>query len=304
MDNSGQALLKESFSVICITDLMKVHRWKGYRDLYRHSKIGQDGEFVKSVHNFRDFGGYRARNGALVKRGVLFRSASLADATGEDLGKIFACGIRTVCDLRTHRERAGKPYPIPAGSQARCVHLPIKVKHHNESWILLRLFSLVFGKARRMDFSEALTDIYQELVTDFRPEFSQVLKLVSEKSNLPVLIHCTGGKDRTGIACALIQSALGIPAESVEYDYLLSNDRLQTLKTDMLRKLRFLFLLGVTGSKFLPLLEARREYLDAAYGRIKNEYGTVEDYIRHGLGLSEAERCSLNALLLENVEAA
>lgn len=272
--------------------------------MYRQFRTGQDGEFVKSVHNFRDFGGYKVRCGAQVKKGMLFRSATLANATGEDLEKIFACGIRTVCDLRTHRERSAKPYAIPAGSDARYFHIPIKVRQHDESCIFLRLFSLVFGKARRMDFSETLREIYQELITDFSSEFSQILKLVSEKSNLPVLIHCTGGKDRTGIACALIQSALGMPARTVEYDYLISNERLRTMKTDVLKKLRFLFLMGVSRNKFLPIFEARSEYLDAAYGRIKNEFGTVDEYLRHGLGLTEQDRCRLSALLLENIEAA
>jgi protein-tyrosine phosphatase len=259
---------------------------------------------MKSVHNFRDFGGYRARNGSMVKRGMLFRSASLAGASDEELEKIFSLGIKTICDLRTDRERAGKPYKIPANSEARLVHIPIKVKHHHESWIPLRLFSVAFGKGRRMDFSEVAKDIYQELVSDFRFELAEVLKLVSDKSNLPILIHCTGGKDRTGIACALIQSALGIPAGLVEYDYLLSNDRLHTFKTDMLRKMRLFLLLGVNGKRFLPLLEARREYLEAAYGRIKNDYGTLEEYFRHGLGLTDLCRSRLNALLLESAEAA
>jgi protein-tyrosine phosphatase len=249
------------------------------------------------IHNFRDLGGHRTADGRQVKRGLLYRSASLADASDADLRALSALGIRTVCDLRTVQERADDPDRLPDGISS--LHLPIKVKSHNESGLLLQLAGWLFGGARRFKAGDGLSGFYREYVTDFRPIFSQVIRLAAERDNLPLLIHCTAGKDRTGFACALLQLLLGVPREAVMREYLLSNEHLGEFRAEQLRRFRFLRLIGLSQERIMPFLEVRQEYLEAALEQIARDWGDVENYAREGLGLSVEDRLKLSTLLLE-----
>lgn len=256
---------------------------------------------MESIHNFRDFGGYKTQNGLLLKKGMLYRSGSLANASENDLKKLSSLGIKTICDLRTHQERNREPDRIPENSLIKAIHIPIKVTKHDESGFITRLFSLLIGKARRINYDEVLTEVYQEYIIDFRVELSTIIKLASESSYLPILIHCAGGKDRTGLSCSLIQLLLGMPLDLVMQDYLLSNDYLHEFKVEMLKRLKVFSYFGISPQKFYPLLEARKEYLEAAFNQVRNDYGTVDDYAREGLGFSDEDRLRLNQALLSRV---
>jgi protein-tyrosine phosphatase len=257
---------------------------------------------MEKIFNFRDFGGYETQNGSRVKKGLLYRSGSLSNASEADWQKISALGIKTICDLRTHRERERQPDHIPDEACIKAIHLPIKVTHHNESGFMARLFSLTFGSARNLNYGQVAREIYQELVTDFRPEFLEIIQLAADPDNLPILIHCTAGKDRTGIACGLIQLILDVSPELVRQDYLLSNYYLYEFRMEILQKLRPFAFFGVRQEKFLPLLEVHPEYLAAALEQISRDYGTTDNYIRQGLGLTDEDRGRLKQLLLEETD--
>lgn len=254
---------------------------------------------METIHNFRDVGGQRTEDGLLVRRGMVYRSGSLARASDADLERLSSLGLRTVCDLRTHQERDDHPDRIPRHRGIRSLHIPVKVNQHDESGLLLRLLWLVFGRARRLDYGEVARKSYREYVTDFSPQFSAVMKVATEPQNLPMLIHCTAGKDRTGFACSLIQLTLGVSPEVVMADYLRSNNHLDRFKEVTLYKLRFLKLFGVSKQKILPLLEARSEYLEAAWDQISQDYGSVGGYVREGLGFSDEDTRRLKRLFLE-----
>lgn len=254
---------------------------------------------MESIHNFRDFGGYQTRNGSIVKKRLLYRSGSMAKASVNDLKKLSTLGIKTIIDLRTHQERHKNPDPIPKNSTMKSIHIPIKVRMHNESGFIWQLLSFRFGKARKIDFHAAVREMYQEYVSDFTLEFSKILKLTSESSNLPILIHCTGGKDRTGFACCLIQLALDIPFETVLQDYLKTNSFLQEVKDEFKKKLKRFSVLGLSTEKLAPLFEARKEFLETAYEKIISDFGAVNDYIQDELHFSEDEIQGLKHLLIQ-----
>ncbi len=253
---------------------------------------------MEAILNFRDFGGYRTRDGQTMKTGLLFRSGSLSNATDHDQQHLLALGIKTVIDLRTHRERQKWPERLPG--QIVSVHIPIKSSKHNESGFLLQLGSVLFGRARKIDFHELMRAIYREYVTHFRKEFAQILRLLAEPSNLPVLIHCVGGKDRTGFACWLIHLLLGVPEETALEDYLKTND--QGLKSDpnIQRWIRILHFFDIAPNKFLPLFEARTEYLMAAQEQIIESFGTVENFVKNGLNFFTEQIDALKNSLLQD----
>ena len=92
-----------------------------------------------------------------------------------------------------------------------------------------------------------------------------MLRLAGDETRLPLLIHCTAGKDRTGFAASLIQLLLGADPEAIMQGYLASNDLLSTYQQEMQQRMKSLPRLGISLEKFLPLFEARPEYLQAAW---------------------------------------
>jgi len=257
---------------------------------------------MQSIHNFRDFGGYPTRDGAAIKRGVLYRSGSMANACAADLEQLSSLNIRTVIDLRTEKEQERGPDRIPVTAQGHSVHLPIKVSNHIESGYLMHLGSLLKDGIRTFDFARAFIVAYQEYARDFVQEFSEVIRLASDEENLPILIHCTAGKDRTGFACSLIQLILGVPTDLVLYDYLLSNAHLDTFTDETLHRIRFLRFLGLTRERLMPLFEARREFIQAAWNQMNASFGGVQGYVEDGLGFSPVEQTNLRRLLLSHGE--
>jgi len=187
---------------------------------------------LAGARNFRDFGGYPAAGGRMVKKGVLFRSDSLHKLGTEDFNRISELGIASICDLRRDSERLHAPtnWSDPTTS---IYHLPL-IGNDMENTI---------SRATRQSgsFDEQLArrimrDIYRYLVTDDNAlfHFRQLFALVGEEANLPVLIHCSGGKDRTGVSCALILWMLGVSRVDIIGDYLhsqqLYGDRVDVVK--------------------------------------------------------------------------
>jgi protein-tyrosine phosphatase len=253
---------------------------------------------MESIHNFRDFGGYATPHG-VVRKGLLYRSGSLGQASPNDLQAISALGIRTIVDLRSQAERERQPDRLPSNARVEYIHLPVGVKQFNQLSLTRQIFAILFGRERRADFTETISEAYREYVSSFRAEFAQVMHLAAEAGRLPLLIHCTAGKDRTGFGSSLILLALGVTPEQVMHEYLLSNNHLHGFREGILRQIKLFKFLGVTAHRFLPLLEARREYLEAALGQVRQEYGTLEAYLRVGLGVSSEEHQKMGHLLGE-----
>ena len=256
---------------------------------------------MDTIENFRDFGGYKSHNGARLKSGILFRSGCLDEASDDDLEKLASIGIKTICDLRTDQERNQKPDRMPVNSSVKLIHIPISGSMQDEVENISRLSPWLSGKVRKANYAEIARRTYTEYVTDFKAEFAEALKLFTDSNNLPILIHCTAGKDRTGFSCALVQLTLGVPFEIVIQDYLLSNDHLEKLKAETSQRLRVPTMLGFPVDKFLPLIESRKEYIEAAIAQINSDYQGIENYVRQGLGLSDEDVLKLNRFLIEKL---
>lgn len=167
---------------------------------------------LRGGRNFRDLGGYRAADGRQVRWGRIYRSGVMSGLTAQDMDYLDALGVRVVCDLRSTRERAAEPSPFLERRGVEVLALDYKLPS-----ALVRL-----AAARtRDDAVAAFAGAYVELLEVLKPQLSEVLaRLVREET--PLAMNCTAGKDRTGIASALILSLLGVPRESVVADYALS----------------------------------------------------------------------------------
>jgi protein-tyrosine phosphatase len=134
-------------------------------------------------------------------------------------------------------------------------------------------------------------------VRELRAGFAEVLGYVMATDQHPVIVHCTAGKDRAGFAAALVLWTLGAGDEVVMADYLRSNELLAERHERILRDA------GPRFSDPTPLremLEVRREYLGAARDAIDADYGSVDVFVRDGLGVSDAERDRFRDAVLES----
>ena len=124
-----------------------------------------------------------------------------------------------------------------------------------------------------------------------------MLRRLAQPENLPTLVHCTAGKDRTGFASALVLLALGVPEETVMEDYLRTNLHLGSLRRLVLFVPLYSFF-RTESQDILPLIEARPEYLQASLDAIAENYGSVDAYLEAALGVGPELRANLRANLL------
>ena len=269
--------------------------------------------------NFRDVGGYATVDGRRVKKGVLYRSDDLSSLTRNDLATLASLGLSRVYDLRSDTERDIKPNRLPngvpaadqtGGASEREITPAKAVPAATPELVAIPVYyppldrdlsrrKIVGGEVGPGEFHRLLVEENRAFARDYREQWATVLRRLTEPGSLPSLIHCAEGKDRTGFAVAMVLLAVGVPEETVIQDYLMSNEFLD-------QRASLLSSLAAVGSRFRtpasevrPLLEVRREYLEAGLTAIKEDYGSYEAYIRDGLQIDEATLAKLKAVLLE-----
>ncbi len=142
-------------------------------------------------------------------------------------------------------------------------------------------------------------------VRDHIDQYAKMLERVAEANSRPALVHCTAGKDRTGLAVTILFWVVGVPTETIFADYLLTNDFNAQRNKLMLARLRehLASTLGKAGetidlSPMVSLTSARRIYLQAAVDTIMADYGSINNFLRHGLGVSKKKQLQLKEELL------
>jgi protein-tyrosine phosphatase len=132
-----------------------------------------------------------------------------------------------------------------------------------------------------------------------------MLDRFSQTASRPALVHCTAGKDRTGLGVAILLWVLGVPTHTIFHDYLLTNDYNDQRNEQMLGMLRQhiastngVLVESIDMSPMRHLVTAHRHYLQAALDTILDDFGSIEGYIRRGLGIGAAEQARLKDALL------
>lgn len=234
--------------------------------------------------NFRDLGGYRTADGRSVRRGVVFRSAHLGGLTDADRAALRDVGVRTIVDLRGVNEAAETPHRIE-GLACRIVGAPIEPGVGDK----IRL-AIMEDRASPALMAEFLTEHYRDYPRRCAPAFRTLFAALREADERPLVFHCTAGKDRTGFASALLLTLLGVPWDRVIEDYLRTN----TLWVGHVGHYPEL-----AGDIRAAIIEARQDYLEAAFEVVRDDFGSVDTFAERALGLDAARRDRLKADLLD-----
>ena len=248
----------------------------------------------EGVENFRDFGGVASTFGGHVRTGRLFRSAHLGAASQGDLAALERLSVRTIVDLRRPTERRRQP--------SRWTAFPGRLIHSDEG-------DLAEGPhiefLRQGDLSDEgveayLSGYYRQ--APFEPRhaamFAQTFAALDAHEGA-LLVHCTAGKDRTGLLAALIQRALGVDAADIMQDFLQTNAVMMT--GDRRRRVSATLAPIVGGEPSEAILQGfmgvTAGHLDAAFHAIDAEAGGLEPYLAT-LGVGPGRLGRLRAKLL------
>ena len=223
--------------------------------------------------NFRDLGGDRTAGGRAVRWGRVYRAGSLAELTDDDVAYLGRLGLRLACDLRSAEEVARRPDRLPPGAAVLAQPIAAEVGRLRQMFTLFRL---------RHRIQELLQNAYTIMLDQNGPIYAAIIQMAADPANLPLVVHCTAGKDRTGLAAALLLLALGVPEETVIADYTLSNHAFDVLAGRMRPEMARLYALGFDEAQLQPFLLAEARTLQGALAYLRRRYGSVEGYLRSG----------------------
>lgn len=250
-----------------------------------HADVEQRHIPIEGTYNFRDIGGYRAGAGT-TRWGVLYRSDALHNLTDTGVAALRGRGIGTVIDLRTIEERGKSPNRV-AELSLTDVHAPI--------------FEST-GGSNTMGIELGLELVYDFIVDDRGESLAKAVGLIAAASG-PIVLHCTAGKDRTGMVIALALAAAGVSDDDVVADYAASQRYLYGEWADQTMSRLAAHGIEPTEAARLFLAGTPPELMVRSLDRIRQRWGSVAEYLgAHGLGSTEL--AALTALLVTDDEGA
>jgi len=223
----------------------------------------------EGVRNFRDLGGYPTAAGGRTRWGRVFRADALGQLTVTDLAAYEQLGLRAVFDLRGDRERLDDPNPVESR------HLAFS-QPHDERPDLSLLQTHEHGERR-------LAGQYVDILETVAPSIGELLANLVDPGGLPAVFHCAGGKDRTGLAAALLLSTLGVDRGTVLDDYELTG-RFRTIEHEP-QLVATLVGIGFGRPAIGGMMGTPRWAMAGALDHLDQHHGGVEPYLIGPAGL-------------------
>ena len=231
--------------------------------------------------NFRDGGGYETRDGRVIAWAKLYRSGVLSELSASDLAYLQNLEIRLICDLRTEAEVEKRPDKLPTKAPPSYLHLPAQSLDHSAR---LRGLAAIFFNRANLD--GLMDEGYKRImIDDNAPLIGSVLKEIADPANLPIVVHCSAGKDRTAIIMALIFTILGVPQQTILADYTLSNLHYEKIEAGIAQEVESLRHFGITVDHLQAVILTRAERLQNMFLHIDQKYGSVQSYLLNFAGL-------------------
>ena len=239
--------------------------------------------------NFRPVSGRSARYDKPIREGALFRCGELTASDPVPGSRAAEGDFARIVDLRYGPERLRNPSPWPADGADRVI-LPDAASSKDEAPHMSLPNDMHDPVAMRGFF----TDLYRSLPFEpiYLEMFGRTIRLIADAPG-PVLIHCTGGKDRTGILVALIQHILGYSRGDIVAEYLRTNDSpdIAAHAPQLLERLRQAGSQNVDLDLVLRIIRVEEAYLEAAFAEMEARCGSIDSYLeRIGVDQEVSER--------------
>lgn len=259
---------------------------------------------LQGTHNARELTGLPLAGGGTLASGLLFRSDALAALTDDGLQELVTLRIGTVIDMRTDAERSRAADRLPDDGSVTLLPLPMQGGAMDE--MVKRLLPAATGASLSVtQVAEALKQVptleglYVSILDASAPQFATIARtvLAASRTERPgVLFHCTAGKDRTGLAAAILLSVAEVPREEIVADYTQTEKNLAFGFAEALTRL--ITSLGVPLTPALKTLatESPASAIEAALDWIDANHGGVAGYLRVG-GLTDDEIADLRRVL-------
>ena len=246
---------------------------------------------LQKLNNTRDLGGFPVADGRRIKFCKLIRSGRLYKLPKLTRSYLENIGVTTVIDMRIERERLDYPDSVLNG--ARQVILPLVIAEAAGITYTKSLAKVWREESKRIatEFGTAdayMQDVYERILFDERSQktLKKFFDLVMADENC-ILWHCSAGKDRTGIAAMLLESVLGVDEELIIADYVASN-RFQRKKRTLQKAGLLILPVSRNFKKVLyALMIAKPEYIKHAIDTVKKRYGSIVEYCKQVLGLTD-----------------
>jgi protein-tyrosine phosphatase len=256
----------------------------------------------EGISNFRDLGGYPTADGEQVKWGVLYRAATLAESSKADLANLQQLKLATLIDFRSAAEKQKEPDHLPDPSGFKVVEIPT-LDEGNKAMVGEIMARIESGNFDGFDPDSLMLEANRQFASTFTPQFRQFIHTVLAADGAPIAWHCSAGKDRTGFAAAILLRILGVPQDMVMQDYMASSRYALESRKSQLLLLR-MFKGEEAADKLAVLMGVEEAWLEAAFAEIDTTWGSFDNYVREGLGLTEADIAQLKATLLSTPAAA
>ena len=229
--------------------------------------------------NVRELGGLPTGDGGETRFGAVVRADSVRQLSDEGWQTLVDHGIGTVVDLRGHDERAEDP---PADLPVEVVHVPF-FEAGDAEWHEIR-DELDAAVAAAPDTATATRDVYLIFLERFRENVAAAVRAVAKAPEGGLVIHCVGGKDRTGLLSAFLLHLAGVDDEQIAADYALSDERLRPRheawfdaaeSEEELERLR-------------RIAQTPAASMSGLFSELEQRYGGVEAYLR-AAGVTDEE---------------
>lgn len=263
---------------------------------------------LDGTDNFRDCGGYETIEGRRVKWGLLYRSDQLSNISERDVAFLKNMGLKTIVDYRSKSEASAAPnkeisdantYSLdPYAKTAQLAAGSIDDDVNKSILDLLKehkFYPEKYGDPEENMYKQYKKFIYSD---SSKKAYRELIKLILDEHNLPLVQHCRGGKDRTGFGVAIILLALGVREECVIYDYTLTTQYRVTKNKKQMNLYKKYTKDEQTLTLLSTLQQSKEIYMETAINEMKKTYGSIDSYLKDALGIDQDVKEKLKEIFL------
>ncbi|KAH8835007.1 protein-tyrosine phosphatase-like protein [Flagelloscypha sp. PMI_526] len=241
---------------------------------------------IDGVFNARAVGGYELSDGKHVKDNIFFRAGELSSITPDGVKTLRDdLGIRQIFDTRSDAEIAGykaKELNDVEGVGFERIQLDVLKNHRFEPVGLAERLKLL-----ETDEFKTFTSMAMEVVDTLGPAFEKMIRYMNDHPTEPPIIHCTAGKDRTGLTTAVLLALLGVPDDAIGEEYGLTAAGIAPASEMLANRLMMIPVFAQNPAGTLVMGNCKPAYVKEVLRIIRGEHGGLEDFLKARTGLSD-----------------